>query len=103
MIKIVKLVTGEELIGDITEQGSRFVIKHPCLLQLVPSRSNQNEPTMAMFPYAVNTKEHEISVNSTFVIWNSEPVKELYNQYNSVFGSGIVMPSTGETTAFHPV
>ena len=103
MIKLVKLATGEELIGDVSEEGSSFVIKHPCLLQLVPSRSNQNEPTMAMFPYAVNTKDHEIKVASIFVVWSSEPVKELYNQYNSVFGTGIVMSPSNGTTAFHPV
>lgn len=103
MIKIVKLSTGEEVIGDVTEGATRLKIKQPCLLQLVPSRSNPSEPTMGMFPYAVHTREHSIFVSNEHIIWMEEPVKELYNQYNSAFGTGIVMPSTGGTTPFHPV
>lgn len=99
MINIIKLSTGEELIGDVSDSASKYKIVNPCMLQLIPSRNN-NEPTMGMFPYAVHTKEHTILVGKEHVIWMEEPVKELYNQYNSVFGSGIVMPGA---PSFHPV
>lgn len=101
MINIIKLSTGEEVIGDVTEVGSKLSIKHPCLLQLVPSRSNPNEPTMGMFPYAVHTKDHKVLVSIDHVIWMEEPVKELYNQYNSAFGTGIVVAQSG--VPYHPV
>lgn len=88
MIKIIKLSSGEELIGDVSESGTKVRIKNPCMLQMVPSR-NGNEPAMGMFPYAMYTKEHTINIESSNLIWQEEPVQELYNQYNSVFGSGI--------------
>ena len=91
MIKILKLVTGEEVIGDVTESGSSLVIDKPCILQLMPSRSNPEQPVMALIPYAPYTKEHRVTIDTKNVIWNEEPMKELYNQYNSLFGSGIVV------------
>jgi hypothetical protein len=37
MIKVVKLITGEELIADVT--GSEILtLSKPCAIQMVPSR-----------------------------------------------------------------
>ena len=101
MIKIVKLSTGEEIIGEVVQTNSGYSIKQPCLLTLMPPRQVNGEPTMAMLPYAVHTKDHLVEVAEQHVIWQSEPVKELYNQYNSVFGSGIVVANGN--VPFHPV
>lgn len=88
-IQIVKLVTGEELIGDCSTHEVSVTIRKPCALQLVPSRSNPEQPMMALIPYAVYTEEHSVDVDIDKIIWMEKPVKELYNQYNSAFGSGI--------------
>ena len=88
MIKVVKLITGEELIADVT--GSEILtLSKPCVLQMVPSRQNPDQPMMGMFPYAPYTEDHSIEVCSSRIVWDAKPVKELYNQYNSAFGSGI--------------
>jgi hypothetical protein len=88
MIKIVKLITGEELIADVT--GSEILtLSKPCSLQMVPSRQNPDQPMMGMFPYAAYTEGHCIDVDIDKIVWDATPVKELYNQYNSAFGSGI--------------
>jgi phosphosulfolactate synthase (CoM biosynthesis protein A) len=42
-----------------------------------------------MFPYAAYTEDHCINVDINNIVWDAAPVKELYNQYNSAFGSGI--------------
>lgn len=95
MIKILKLSTGEELIGDVSQDSGLgvYTVKKPCLLQLIPSRSNSEQPMMALIPYASFTKQHTVNIGESFVIWTEEPVQELYNQYNSVFGSGLVVSS----------
>ena len=88
MIKIVKLITGEELIADVT--GSEIItLSKPCALQMVPSRKDPDQPMMGMFPYAAYTEDHSIEVDRSRIVWSAKPVKELYNQYNSAFGSGI--------------
>ena len=89
MIKIVKLITGEELIADVTGGDTTMTLSKPCVLQLVPSRQNPEQPMMGMFPYASYTEDHTIDIGIDKIVWDAKPVKELYNQYNSAFGSGI--------------
>lgn len=93
MIKIVKLSTGEELIGEIVGEDSTLDIKNPCALQLMPSRTDPTKATMGMFPYAQHLKNSVIEVSLDHIIHMGEPVEELYNQYNSIFGSGIQLAS----------
>jgi len=89
MIKIVKLITGEELIADVTVNGNIMTLSKPCALQMVPSRKDPDQPMMGMFPYAAYTEDHCIDVDIDKIVWDANPIKELYNQYNSAFGSGI--------------
>lgn len=94
MIKILKLVTGEELLGDADEvanQLNQIKFTKPCILQIVPSRSNPEQYGMALIPYASYAKDHTIMVDKDFVVWEQEPVDEIRNQYNSMFGNGIVL------------
>lgn len=92
MIKILKLVSGEELIADVKDQSNNdVVLDKPCMLQMIPSRANPEQHAMALIPYAIHTEYHKVSVKREHIVWSEEPLKELYNQYNSVFGSGIVM------------
>ena len=89
MIKIVKLITGEELIADVTGGEVYVTLSKPCSLQMVPSRNNPDQPMMGMFPYAAYAEDHCIDVEVDKIVWDAKPIKELYNQYNSAFGSGI--------------
>ena len=92
MIRILKLVTGEEIIGDITENHGEILVKKPCYIQLVPSRANPEQPAMALMPYAAYSKEHKVTIDVSSVVWVEEPIADLYNSYNSMFGSGLVVP-----------
>jgi hypothetical protein len=89
MIEIIKLTTGEELIANVDHNTRSVTLSKPCQLQMVPSKSDPSQPMMGMFPYAPYTEHHVIEVNIEHVVWTASPVKELYNQYNSAFGSGI--------------
>lgn len=92
MIKILKLVTGEEILGEVEDETfTKITLKNPCALHMVPSRSNPDQVGMALVPYASYTKEHKITVTMRSIIWEQEPVDELRNQYNSIFGNGIMI------------
>jgi hypothetical protein len=93
MIKIVKLVTGEEVIGEVenSTDTTKLTLKSPCALHLVPSRSNPDQVGMALVPYASQGKEHKVAIAISAIVWEQEPVDELRNQYNSIFGNGIVI------------
>jgi hypothetical protein len=89
MIKIVKLITGEELIADVTGDGITMTLSKPCALQMMPSPNNPDQHMIGLFPYAAYAENHSIDVDVDKIVWNASPVRELYNQYNSAFGSGI--------------
>jgi len=93
MIKVLKLTTGEELVGDVNFIENMVEVKKPCALIQVPSRTNPEQVAMALIPYAQYAKDHTVLVSVSHVIWSQEPVKELYNQYNTVFGTGLVVPT----------
>lgn len=101
MINIVKLVTGEELIGTVDISGGFLHIDKPCILHVMPSRTNPEQHLMAMLPYANHTKNHKIKVSEVHVIFVEEPVQELYNQYNTLFGSGLVVPNNTNVVDFN--
>ena len=88
MIKIVKLITGEELIADATVDHNGITLKQPCAIQLMPGRA-EGQTMMGLIPYASYTEDFQVTVSLDKVIWQEKPSKEIYNQYNSAFGSGI--------------
>lgn len=93
MIKVLKLTTGEEIIGDVTG-GDTVTIKEPCILQMVPSKSNPGAAMMALMPYVAHIKNSILDISLEHIVWEGEPIEELYNQYNSIFGTGIQLSSS---------
>lgn len=89
MIKIAKLVTSEEVVGDFTENENSYTIKNTCAIAYVPSREQPGQQALGLIPYAAYTRDHEITVGKEKVVWIEELVEEVYNQYNNIFGSGI--------------
>lgn len=89
MLKILKLVTGEELVGDVSDSNGVVKIKQPCSLHLMPGNTEQSKPMLILMPYAMYVEGHSITVDPSIIVWSGEPVKDLYNQYNSIYGTGI--------------
>ena len=83
-VKIVKLLSGEELIGMFDEE--KHTIKNPVVMIPVDKEKIAFSPWM---PYSADKefqlKEEQVSVIAT-------PSKTITNEYNRAFGSGIVMP-----------
>lgn len=93
MVLISKLITGEEVIGDVTDEGDSVKIKNPCAIAFVPSRDQPGQQSLGLIPYAAYTKNHSVVVNKTHIVWQESLAPEVYNQYNMVFGSGIQIVS----------
>ena len=89
MIKILKLVTGEEIIGELNYIETKIEVTRPCAVMLISSKSTPDQHSMALIPYAGYAKDHTITVDERAVIWEAELEDSVYNQYQSIFGSGI--------------
>jgi hypothetical protein len=89
MIKLFKLITSEEVVGEVTDNGESITIKRPCAIMLIASRSTPDQHSMALIPYAGYTRDHVIDVDKRMIVWSADLADDILNQYNAIFGSGI--------------
>jgi hypothetical protein len=100
-VRIVKLKNGDELIAtvnmDKNRHGGIVILKKPCIL--VPTAQNQ----IGIAPWAFMCKEAAegdgIEIPESEVLYMGTPLDDLWNQYNSIFGSKLVVPDRNLTTS----
>lgn len=94
-VKIVKLVTGEELLTDVEirqQTPSKYLLKNVVMIAIMPSRSQQAQASIGLAPWMPYAENEPVEVSAEHVVYMAKPVTEMLNQYNSIFG-GIVTPS----------
>jgi hypothetical protein len=93
-LKILRLSTGEEIMGEVTsDSGTVVTIKNPIRIIVVPSQSDPKNPSVAFAPFMQWSDDKELTLNKDHVITIVTPITEFVNQYNGMFG-GIVVPQT---------
>jgi len=93
-LKILRLSTGEEIMGEVTsDNGTVVTIKNPIRIIVVPSQSDPKNPSVAFAPFMQWSDDKELTLNKNHVITIVAPITEFVNQYNGMFG-GIVVPQT---------
>jgi hypothetical protein len=93
-IKLMRLSTGEDLIGDLKNNDAAGVlIENPCIVYLSqnPEGGPANLGMTRWMPYADNK---EFLIDAKFIVTIAEPVDELAKQYDGVFGAGLIVPSS---------
>lgn len=88
-VKALKLVTGEELVVEITnETDSSIEFKNPvaCVLQ-----RRQDGPALGFVPW-MQAADGPFSITNDKIVTMSEVADEVKNGYNQIFGAGIVVP-----------
>ena len=97
MIKIIQLVTAQELIGDVVEHsspdGAYYTVTNAANIHMVPQKGESFGIALIPFmPYV----DGSLTVNKDKVVMIAEPTVEMRNNYSKMFGSGIeianVMP-----------
>lgn len=89
-LKLVRLFTGEDVMGEVLDVGERYVtIKDPVRVVVVPSK-DETRPGIALAPFTHWSKDKEVQIFVHCVMTIMEPITEFKNQYNAIFG-GLVM------------
>lgn len=92
-VKIIKLLTGEELIAEVLPSDSATCrLKNPLRIVVLPNKLDPTKPNIALAPWAEFTDEREFFIDKSHVLAIMTPIKEFINQYNSMFG-GLVLPT----------
>ena len=83
-IKVVRLVSGEELIGDWNDE--KYTITNPVIM--VPVAKDQ----LGFSPWIPYVYEEEFPLKEQHIVAILTPDKKLQNEYNRVYGSGLIVP-----------
>ena len=85
-IRLVKLKSGEEIIGDVTVISNDVIISNPC--QLRPT-----EQGIGFAPWPPFSKNDNVTVKMDWVICIADPVDAARDAWNQKCGSGIILPN----------
>ena len=94
-IKLVRLSTGEDLMGDVTlNENSDAVIENPCMVYVRPNQNNSGASVgiTRWMPYADNK---EFTIAGKFIVTVADPAQDLKTEYNKIFGSCLVVAPAG--------
>lgn len=90
MIKILKLVSGEDVVAEVERTGNTYILKKPH--RLVMTREGLG--SMPLCPFA---KSEIYEIAAAHIVWEAEPEEEIRNSYAGATGS-IVVPNSSIVT-----
>ena len=90
-LRILKLTTGEELVGDIVEETpEKYRVENPCVLGI--AMGPNGKASLQMQPLLIFSQQKVVEFNTNHIIYNVTVAQEIKNKYNEIYGSGIVLP-----------
>jgi hypothetical protein len=96
-LKLIRLISGEEIICELTEQESSYTLTNAFVL--IPGGEGKIA-FMPFMPYSTGS-DTGVTIKDTHVLFVTEPVEELAAQIKTQLGvveSGIIMPEQGIIT-----
>jgi len=95
-IKILKLITGEELLAEVTilsQIPTSITLKNPVRIVVMPNKLDPKTPNVGFAPWAEFSEDKSFDLDKAHILAIINPIKEFINQYNTMFG-GLVVPSS---------
>lgn len=93
-VKVYKLVTGEDLIADVEVDQHGYLFSNPA--QLILQQGQDGRVGAAFAPYAPYAKDNKVRIFKDYVMGEIEIDVKLINEYNRIFGSGIMIAAANE-------
>ncbi|HIM82990.1 MAG TPA: hypothetical protein EYM50_04495 [Nitrososphaerales archaeon] len=92
-VKLLRLKSGEDIVGDVVlgKIGQNITIENPAMLMPM-SDGRGNQVQVGLAPWMPFSSEKRFDVPGDWVLLLTEPAQDIVNNYNQVFGSGIVVP-----------
>jgi hypothetical protein len=91
-IQVVRLISGEELLCDLTYKNGEYEIKNPVRIVMNVNKTNPSQVSFGFvdwLPYA--DLKDGITINKDHIVFVTRPASEFVAQYTQLFG-GIVAP-----------
>jgi hypothetical protein len=100
-VQLLTFKTQQSIIGDVTEDGDFYKVKKPTQVFIQPSQEDPGRTMMGFAPYLEFCEEFltGMKIPKDQILTVNTPVKDLHNQYNKFFGSGIEVPTKEDIAA----
>ena len=93
---VLKLTNNEEILGEVTLTGTGYSILNP--IGIAVMRGQDGKPNIGFAPWPVyadtEKKNRTIDIDRASVLYCYEPAKDFEDNYNQIFGAGIILPPT---------
>lgn len=92
----LKMLSGEDIICALKiEDAESFQIENPASIIAQPTADGRGV-SVGLAPYLPYSKEKNVKVYKHACAATFNPDKQLVNEYNRIFGSGIVIAGVGD-------
>lgn len=95
-IVVFKIVSGEELIGEVFNPlGECVLIKNPAVVMMQRTEQGMGVALMPYLPYC----DGPVTFHKSALVAEGEPSQNMVNEYNRIFGAGIqIAPASALAT-----
>lgn len=94
-VMIIKVTSGEEIIGEIVEVSATVKVKNPMVIIARPDPST-GQMSVGLMPFAPFSSDQTVDIYPHAVVADYTPEQEMMNEYNRRFGAGIVIAGANE-------
>jgi hypothetical protein len=89
-LRLIRLLSGEDVVGDLTVQDEDYRIENPVVLGLMMGQNGK--PNLQMQPMLIFSEQKVVTLKANHVLYDVTVAPEIKNKYNEIYGSGIVVP-----------
>ena len=90
-IKLLRLKSGEDVVAEVEENEDSVTLDNPAVIMPMGDARGGNVQ-WGFTPWAMFSSDKKIQIQRDWVVFISEPAKDIVNNYRQAFGSGIVVP-----------
>ena len=97
-VKLLRLKSSEDVIGYIVTENSEYItVSNPAMLMPVGDPRGGNVQ-MGLAPWLPFSDQKDIDIPRDWILVIADAVQDIVNNYNQIFGSGIVVPKVSSKT-----
>lgn len=93
-VKVYRLITGEDIISDAEKDQNGYILNKPA--QIVVQQTEDGRVGAAFAPFAPFAKDSVVRIYNNGIIGEIELDIKLINEYNRIFGSGIIVAAAND-------
>ncbi len=94
-IMIIKITSGEEILGEVVDVGATVKVKNPMVIIARPDPQTGNM-SVGLMPFAPFSDDKTVDIYPHAIVADYAPEQEMTNEYNRRFGAGIVIAGANE-------